>query len=127
MPQLWSIDAELNIGATPVVANESTTISSNNLNSMVFDAASNKAYLFVSTTAYCFDIAEGTFASIGQINKSICGATLTKSTENPSENVDPEPEPEPVAKVRVLAKKTWYGDSMGTVPTTQDMREVIYY
>ena len=127
VPQLWSIDAELNIDATPVVANESTTISSNNLNSMVFDAASNKAYLFVSSTAYCFDIAEGTFASIGQINKSICGATLTKSTENPSENVDPEPEPEPVAKVRVLAKKTWYGDSMGTVPATQDMREEIYY
>lgn len=41
---------------------------------------------------------------------------------------EPEPDPDPEAPVvRVLAKKTWYGDSMGSVPNTQDMREMIYF
>ena len=123
VPSLWKINTEsMTLGSEAVVANADKTCNYSYKNSCVLSPDGTKLYYIAGTEVNVFDLTAKTFSKVGEIGSEFGGATTTISSVDGVESEAPAS-----TSSRKLIRKTWYGDSMGTQPDTQDMTQELYF
>lgn len=122
VPSLWKLAADYSVEETAAVENTELGVMYSDANSCVASADGTKIYYITGTQVSVFDLTAKTFTTVGETDKLVYGLANALGTE------DGEPTEAPKGEdSRKVVSKTWFGDSMGTMPNTQDMTKEIYF
>lgn len=122
VPTLWKLDEAFSVAETPVVDNAETGVTYSMANSTVASPDGTKIYYITGQQVNVFDLTAGTFTTVGELNALVSGITNAPGTEDGVATEAPKN-----ADARKAVCKTWYGDSMGTISSTQDMTQEFYF
>ncbi|MGM9712594.1 MAG: hypothetical protein ACI3Y5_00530 [Prevotella sp.] len=123
VPTLWKLNSStMELPAEPTVDNSDVSVQYSTDNSLVMAADNNTIYYITGTQVNAFDVAAKTFTTLGNLADLVSGVTAAPGSVD---GVATEAPAEPNA--RKLVSKTWYGDAMGTAPSTQDMTKELYF
>ena len=120
IPSLWKINDALELSADPVITTTAPMTYAMNLSSLVSPDA-KVVYTVAGTDVYSWDLTAKTYEKLGSLSKEMAGITTAMGTADAEGGLVPE-----VVNTRFLVKKTWYGDSMGSVQD-KDMRIEEYF
>lgn len=122
VPSLWKLNSDLTVEETATVANTEVTVQYSTGSSTFASPEGDKIYYVTGKLISVFDLNAKTVANLGETEKALQGLTLVPG------NVDGETQQAPVeAGARKMVSKTWYGDAMGIISSTQDMTKEVYF
>ena len=122
VPTLWKLDEAFDVAETPAVDNAETGVTYSMANSSVASPDGTKIYYITGQQVNVFDLAAGTFGTVGELDALVYGIANAPGTVDGVATEAPKN-----ADARKMVCKTWYGDSMGTLPSTQDMTQECYF